>query len=177
MGKGCGRCHNLEPGAGRPVYKDGLNRDLFPTVHRADQGTPCRARTGFSPRDYRQDRLAGRRTGLLLSRRMPTARTALNEIWADLTRRSGQQGPLTLTSSRDARSYFRRSTNGVARSSFLRSLWGNRWALPTTWPWPRRSESADPGRHIPGARHARTTIEAKTVRDLDRCTLRSPRAH
>ena len=94
------------------LYKAGLNRDLFlPFIALIKERLVVHELA--SPRDYRQDRLAGAQ--VYFHPADAEARAALDSIWSDLS--GGQQGPLTLkVKSREV--VIPRFSNGVARSSF-----------------------------------------------------------
>ena len=94
------------------LYKDGLNRDLFlPFIGL------IKARLDVvelaSPRDYRQDRLAGAQ--VYFEPHNAEAIAAINEIWANLS--EGKSAPLTLTVKSRAVE-LPAFANGVARARF-----------------------------------------------------------
>jgi cell division protein ZapE len=94
------------------LYKDGLNRDLFlPFIGLIKSQMVVHELA--SPRDYRQDRLAGEQ--VYFHPADATARTALDAIWNDLS--GGQQGPLDLIVNKRTVN-LPNFSNGVARASF-----------------------------------------------------------
>ena len=94
------------------LYKDGLNRALFlPFIELIKEKMVVWELS--SPKDYRQDRLAG--SPVYFTPVNAEARAAMNEVWDDLTR--GDGAPLTLhVKGREVEiPQFR---NGVARAGF-----------------------------------------------------------
>lgn len=94
------------------LYKDGLNRALFlPFIDLIKEKMVVHELA--SPRDYRQDRLAGAQVYFFPAD--GEARAALDSIWADLS--GGSSGPLTLNvQSREV--VLPAFSNGVARAPF-----------------------------------------------------------
>ena len=95
------------------LYKDGLNRDLFlPFI------ALLKARLDVvelaSPRDYRQDRLAGAQ--VYFHPHNSEALDAIAAIWADLSQ--GKDAPLVLTV-KSRKVELPRFANGVARARFF----------------------------------------------------------
>lgn len=94
------------------LYKNGLNRQLFlPFIALIKEQLVVWEMA--SPRDYRQDRLAG--SPVYFSPANEAARTEINEIWKDLT--GGQEDSLVLTV-KGRKLEIPRHHNGVGRAGF-----------------------------------------------------------
>ena len=94
------------------LYKNGLNRQLFlPFIALIKEQLIVWEMA--SPRDYRQDRLAG--SPVYFSPANEAARTEINEIWKDLT--GGQEDSLVLTV-KGRKLEIPRHHNGVGRAGF-----------------------------------------------------------
>ena len=96
----------------RDLYKDGLNRNLFePFIGLIEDRMVVHELT--SPRDYRQDRLAGEPT--YFTPVNAASREAMDAVWEDLAGTAGE--PLTLrVKGRDVT--LPRYHNGMARATF-----------------------------------------------------------
>ncbi len=96
----------------RDLYKDGLNRQLFvPFIALLE--ARMKVVELASPRDWRQQRLAGR--DVFFTPAGPKAQAALDAIWSDLT--GGAPHPLTLRVA-GRETVIERFSDGVARAGF-----------------------------------------------------------
>ena len=94
------------------LYKDGLNRQIFlPFIDLIKEKMEVWELT--SPRDYRQDRLAG--TQSYFTPVNAESRTAMDDVWADLAGGEGQELVLRVKGREVVIPQFR---NGVARAGF-----------------------------------------------------------